>query len=62
MWRNATPSINCSSAAVLDGPTVLPVNSALKWIVAYGVLGALMGCALVLAGRSLKARLTKQHP
>lgn len=45
------------AATVLDGPTVLPVNRALKLILAFGALGLIVGALIALGGHYLAARL-----
>jgi hypothetical protein len=42
------------AASVLDGPTVLPVNRALKIIAIYGALGLIVGAMIVLGRRYLR--------
>lgn len=47
------------AASILDGPTVLPLNKALKIIVAYGMLGLIAGGLIVIGKSHLAARLRK---
>jgi len=44
------------AASVLDGPTILPVNKALKLIAVYGALGLIAGALITLGRRHLNLR------
>jgi hypothetical protein len=49
------------AASVLDGPTVMPVNTALKTIAIYGILGLIVGGLIAVGKHELAARLRKRR-